>query len=94
MYGFKIGDRVVKNPATWQPGEFDGWGAGEGIGLIVEPPWDHDEGVMIGDDGRPYVDVRWPTGRCFRDLEELLPAAQSPADRSSPASPSDGEAQP
>jgi hypothetical protein len=72
---FKIGDRVVKNPLTWIPTEFDGWGAGEGVGTIVEPPWpDHDEGRISGDEGKVLVDVRWPKGRACQCVDELLPA--------------------
>lgn len=75
----KIGDRVVKNPATWRPSEFDGWGAGEGVGVIVEPPWDHVDGVFRGgaerpEDCVPCVDVQWPAGRCSQRVDELLPA--------------------
>ncbi len=32
LHRFKIGDRVVKNPQTWQKNEFDGWGRGLGVG--------------------------------------------------------------
>lgn len=61
---FKVGDRVVKNPLTWKPSEFDGWGAGEGVGVIVEAP-------LYGiDDG--LVDVRWPAGRCSQHEDELI----------------------
>lgn len=61
---FKIGDKVVKNPYTWIPSEFDAWGAGEGVGEIIKPPFELDEG---------YVDVKWPNGRCFQQTIELLP---------------------
>ncbi len=62
--GFKVGDKVVKNPARWLPSEFDSWGAGEGIGEIVESPF----GEIDGE-----VDVRWPAGRVTQRPEELLP---------------------
>ena len=62
---FRIGDRVIKNPVTWKPNSFDEWGRGEGVGVVVEPPFDLD--------GRA-VDVRWPHGRCFEDIDGLLPA--------------------
>ena len=60
---FKIGDKVVKNPETWIVSEFDAWGRGEGIGVVVEPliPLDADT-----------VDVRWPAGRCFENVKELI----------------------
>ena len=56
MGNLKVGDRVVRNPATWQPNEFDSWGRGIGIGVVVEPPF-----VLDSDE----VDVRWPGGQCF-----------------------------
>jgi len=65
MTPFQIGDRVVKNPATWRPNDFDSWGRGVGVGLVVEPPFPMEAGE---------VDVRWPGGRCFEDAIGLLPA--------------------
>jgi hypothetical protein len=66
MGNLKVGDGVVRNPATWQPNEFDSWGRGIGIGVVVEPPFllDSDE-----------VDVRWPCGRCFESITQLLHSA-------------------
>lgn len=61
---FCVGDRVVKNPATWVINEFDGWGRGEGIGVIVEPPFDVEDLEL--------VDVRWPAGRCFETIHGLI----------------------
>lgn len=58
-----IGTKVVKNPETWVVNDFDSWGRGEGIGEVVEPPFELDEGT---------VDVRWPNGRCFENTKELL----------------------
>jgi hypothetical protein len=72
---FKVGDRVVRNPATWQPNDFDSWGRGVGVGQIVEPPF------TLGPD---EVDVRWPGGRCFESVEQLLPAAVEPDAEPSP----------
>jgi hypothetical protein len=63
---FRVGDRVVKNPATWQPYDFDSWGRGLGVGVVVEPPF------PLGPD---EADVRWPGGRCFEWVRELLPAS-------------------
>lgn len=62
---FHVGDRVVKNPATWVPNNFDSWGRGEGVGIVVEPPFELDP---------TEIDVRWPAGRCFEWVSELLPA--------------------
>jgi hypothetical protein len=65
MAAFAVGDQVVKNPATWQPNEFDSWGRGIGVGVVVEPPF-----PLEPED----VDVRWPAGRCFEQVAQLLPA--------------------
>ena len=61
---FSVGTLVKKNPDTWISNEFDSWGRGLGIGEVVEPPFKLE----------PHeVDVRWPNGRCFENIEELLP---------------------
>ena len=60
---FKIGDKVVKNPSTWGPNDFDAWGRGIGIGEVVAPPIELESDV---------VDVRWPGGRCFERVADLL----------------------
>ena len=65
---FAIGDRVVRNPATWKPNEFDQWGRGRGVGVVIEPPFHMDDSV---------VDVRWPCGRCLEEVAGLLPAPQA-----------------
>jgi hypothetical protein len=62
---FSVGDKVVRNPATWVPSDLDAWGRGHGVGVVIEPP------LHLGDSG---VDVRWPCGRCFEDVAGLLPA--------------------
>jgi hypothetical protein len=67
---FRVGDRVVRNPATWVPNDFDAWGRGQGVGVVVEPPF------AVEDLGE--ADVRWPGGRCFEAVAGLLPA---PADQ-------------
>lgn len=64
---FRVGEYVKKNPETWQPNEFDSWGRGVGVGQIVEPPFEMVNG---------QVDVRWPGGRCFENVLELLPATK------------------
>jgi hypothetical protein len=60
---FKVGDYVKKNPETWISNDFDSWGRGEGIGQIVESPIPTSE---------EEVDVRWPNGRCFEMISQLL----------------------
>lgn len=62
---FKIGDRVLKDAATWVPNAFDDWGRGIGVGVVVEPPFLLDA---------TEVDVRWPHGRCFEKVAGLRPA--------------------
>lgn len=58
----KPGDKVIKNDAAWIPNDFDSWGRGIGIGIVVEPPFDLDPG---------HVDVRWESGRCFENTDQL-----------------------
>lgn len=60
---FRPGDRVEKNPATWRPNTLDAWGRGEGVGVVVEPPFEIDDLEL--------VDVRWPAGRCMEAIEGL-----------------------
>ena len=72
MMRFNIGDFVFKNPITWKPNDFDSWGRGIGIGQIVEPPYEVNESE---------VDVRWPSGRCFENVNGLLPAKGSDNDK-------------
>lgn len=55
-----VGDRVVKNSETWNWTEFETWGAGEGIGVVLE----------VVDE--ITVDVQWPAGRCYQDPKELI----------------------
>ncbi|MEL6702542.1 MAG: hypothetical protein AAFO58_12825 [Pseudomonadota bacterium] len=69
---FKVEDRVVKNARTWEVNDFDGWGRGEGVGIIVEPPFSLE--------GSGEVDVRWPSGRCFEPVVGLLPAGDTKGD--------------
>jgi hypothetical protein len=63
---FNNGDRVVKNDRTWVVNDFDTWGRGIGVGIVVEPPFRVDD---LGE-----VDVWWPAGRCFEKIDGLLPA--------------------
>lgn len=64
MAKFNIGDKVIKNPETWVVNDFDSWGRGIGIGIVVEPPFELFDSE---------VDVRWIEGRCFEQAVELLP---------------------
>lgn len=59
----KVGDKVVKNKENWKPNPFDLWGRGEGKGLVVEPPYSL---------GTESIDVRWPGGRCFENLDQVI----------------------
>jgi len=59
----KVGNKVVKNPDTWIPNDFDSWGRGEGIGEVVESPFKLD---------KDQVDVRWKGGRCFENVNQLI----------------------
>lgn len=72
---FKVGDHVVKNDQTWEPNDFDGWGRGEGVGVVVEPPFSLE--------GSGDVDVRWPHGRCFEKISGLLLADDDESARKS-----------
>tara|TARA_R110000737_G_scaffold346575_1_gene376535 strand:- start:623 stop:913 length:291 start_codon:yes stop_codon:yes gene_type:complete len=59
----KIGDIVLKNPETWVENEFDGWGRGQGEGIVIKPPFTLEPGSL---------DVRWETGRCFEQESQLI----------------------
>jgi hypothetical protein len=59
---FEVGDFVVKNPDNWTVTEFDGWGRGIGIGQVKSIEY-----IDSGD-----VDVEWPGGRCFENVNEIL----------------------
>ena len=63
---FNVRDWVVKDPERWRPNEFDGWGRGEGVGVVVEPP------CYLEDE---FTDVQWPAGRCFGEAAGLRPGA-------------------
>ena len=62
-HNFKVGDKVIKNEETWEPNDLDNWGRGIGIGIIVEPPFEMDNGE---------VDVKWPNGKCFEFTNQLI----------------------
>lgn len=63
IHKYSIGDRVTKNPNTWIRNDFDNWGRGIGVGVVVEPPYPLNDNE---------VDVRWPNGRCFEDTAQLV----------------------
>lgn len=60
---YKAGDKVIKNPTNWEPNEFDGWGRGVGVGEVVE---------VIDDGDGPFLDVRWPNGKCWEKLNQVM----------------------
>lgn len=64
---YQVGDFVKKNPEKWVKNDFDSWGRGIGIGIVVEPPF-----PMADDE----LDVRWPGGRCFENTSQLLAATE------------------
>ncbi len=58
-----VGDKVIKNEATWVKNEFDSWGRGIGVGEVVQSPIPLDDGM---------VDIRWDKGRCFEEEIQLI----------------------
>jgi hypothetical protein len=61
----KVGDHVVKNPLTWEPCDADAKGKGEGVGLVVKPPYELES--------LKAVDVLWPNGvKYFSFADELI----------------------
>ncbi len=60
---FEIGDKVVKNPETWIPNEFDDWGRGLDVGIVVEPDFPLNDNE---------VDVKWADGTCVEYVEQLM----------------------
>ena len=57
-----VGTRVKKRQSEWLANDFDDWGRGEGIGIVVEAPIE----MVAGE-----VDVQWPNGRCFENVRWL-----------------------
>ena len=57
------GDRVERDPSRWRASDFDVWGRGDGVGMVVRSP------LPLADLGK--VDVRWPAGRCVEDVVAL-----------------------
>ena len=64
---YKVGDFVKKNPENWVKNDFDSWGRGVGIAEVVTPPFEMED---------DEVDVRWLGGRCFENINQLLPATE------------------
>jgi hypothetical protein len=56
----KVNDNVIKDSINWIPSDFDKWGAGEGVGKILE----------IVDE--KTVDVQWDNGRAYQLNKELI----------------------
>ena len=63
MMKYKIGSFVKKNPDSWIKNGFDLCGRGMGIGRIVDPPF------ALGNN---EIDVMWPDGRYFEDINQVL----------------------
>jgi hypothetical protein len=59
-----IGDKVIRNDRTWIVNEFDGWGRGVGIGVVVDIPFTTDSDII--------VDVRWEHGRCYESINQII----------------------
>lgn len=57
------GRKVIKNSEKWVENEFDKWGRGVGIGIVVKSCFDLKEGEL---------DIKWPSGSCFENIEEVL----------------------
>ena len=64
---YNVGDFVKKNPENWVKNDFDSWGRGIGVAVVVEPPFSMNDNE---------VDVRWLGGRCFEETNQLLPATE------------------
>jgi hypothetical protein len=62
MSKLKKGDLVIKNPRTWIKNDFDSWGRGQGIGEVVDDTYIEDK----------EVDVRWPGGKCYESINQLM----------------------
>jgi hypothetical protein len=73
MVKFQIGERVIRNPESWEANPFDSWGRGIGVGVVVQAPFQVDDLNL--------VDVRWPAGRCFEPEDGLLPAPPEGSDK-------------
>lgn len=58
MSSLKPGDKVVKNQEMWEHSDFDRWGIGEGVGIVIS--------VDCG-----LVDVQWTAGRAYQHFWEL-----------------------
>lgn len=56
----KVGTKVKKNLKTWKRTDFDRWIDDDDIGEIIG----------IEDDGT--VDVQWPHGKAYQQIDELL----------------------
>ena len=59
---YRIGELVQKDEESWKPNDFDLWGRGVGVGTVVLSPF-----CLNGE----AVDVVWPAGRCFEDLDQI-----------------------
>lgn len=62
----QVGDSVVKQDGCREPNGFDQWGRGTGVGEIVE----------IFEESGSYCDVRWPSGRCYENFDQIQAAQE------------------
>ena len=65
---FEVGTRVVRSLETWKTNEFDSWGRGDGVGVVVEPPFTL---------AAHKVDIRWTSGSCFESTNQFLVASDA-----------------
>lgn len=61
MKFLKVGDKVVPNLENWQRTEVD---------QFIKPD-DLPVGEIIDIDEDCFIDVRWPGGRYYQDIDEL-----------------------
>ena len=64
---YKIGSVVKMNSENWVNCDFDSWGKGIRVGVVVEPSFS-----LEGHE----VDVGCPEGRCFENTSQLLQATE------------------
>lgn len=61
MRTFKVGDKVIPNLENWRPSEFD---------FYIKPK-ESPIGVIVDLDMDDFVDVRWPGGLYYQNIDEI-----------------------